>query len=121
MGLAFQNNIPLSSYLENGKIKLLNAKDTQYYFQLAAATVNNLDPKNKDHKEMLKKWTSRSLRVGPTVLLFEKGFSPLQLQFLLRWNYEAYRSYLRNLPQLAQQQHYVLNDSNTTPNLNLLI
>ena len=103
------------------KQNFLNAKDIQYYFQLAAAAVYNLDPKTKEHKEMLKKWTSRSLRVGAIVLLFEKGFSPLQLKFLLRWNSEAYSSYLRNLPQLAQQQHYILNDSNAAPNLNLLI
>ena len=98
--LPFSKVTPLSIYLKKRKIKLLNAKDSQYYFQLAIALVYNLDSKKKKHKELLNKWTSRSLCAGETVILFKKGFFQQQLMILLHWNFNAYSCYLHNLPQL---------------------
>ena len=53
LDLPFSTTKPLSIYLEKGKIKLLNAKDFQYYFRLATAAVYNLNPQKKKHRELL--------------------------------------------------------------------
>jgi hypothetical protein len=54
--------------------------------------------------------------VGACVILHGMGFTDTQIQFLLRWQSNAFFAYLRNIAGLAHQQNRALDDLSTMPN-----
>ena len=74
-----------------------------------AEFVYNLDPRKKQDKKLSKEWTPQSHCVEAIVILFENFFPQIQIMFIVCWSSNAYSCYLRNLPELAQQQNYVSN------------
>jgi hypothetical protein len=71
-----------------------------------ACEVYHLHP--VQHVKELSKWSSHSLRVGACVALHSMGFSPLDIQWLLRWRSTAFMAYLRNAAILAVKQYQAL-------------
>ena len=80
----------------------------------AAAKVYNLDP-IKNRRE-LQLWSSHSLRVGACATLYAKGFSEMEIKFLLRWKSNAFMTYLRNLAITSRRHNAALNDISRIPN-----
>ena len=80
----------------------------------AAAQVYNLDP-IKNRRE-LQLWSSHSLRVGACATLYAKGFSEMEIKFLLRWKSNAFMTYLRNLAITSRRHNAALNDISQIPN-----
>ena len=68
-------------------------------------------------KKALQKWSAHSLRVGACVLLHATGFTPLDIQWLLRWRSMAFMAYLRNLAGLATRQHQALDKAAGMPHI----
>ena len=84
-------------------VRLITAADIEDFMRPLAVAVYGLHP-TKD-KQALQKWSAHSLRVGACVLLHAMGFTPLDIQWLLRWRSNAFMAYLRNLAGLADRQH----------------
>jgi hypothetical protein len=81
---------------------------------LAAAHVYKLDP-TTDCAHLCR-WSAHSLRVGACVILHGMGFTDTQIQFLLRWQSNAFYVYLRNIAGLAHKQNRALDDLSIMPN-----
>ena len=54
-------------------------------------------------KKELSAFTSHSIRVGACVLLHAQNISPEDIKFRLRWRSDTFRTYLRNIVQLAER------------------
>jgi hypothetical protein len=113
--LGFQHFVPLCVYRhDDGTIRYITASIIESTFRMAAAHVYKLDPvKDSAH---LSRWSAHSLRVGACVILHGMGFTDTQIQFLLRWQSNAFFVYLRNIAGLAHKQNRALDDLSTMPN-----
>ena len=80
----------------------------------AAATIYNLDPVR--HKKQLSMWSSHSLRVGACTTLYSKGFSEMEIKYLLRWKSSAFMQYLRNLAVTSRRHNAAINETSEVPN-----
>jgi hypothetical protein len=80
----------------------------------AATKAYNLDP-TKNAKE-LQLWSAHSLRVGACATLYAKGFSEMEIKFLLRWKSNAFMTYLRNLAVTSRRHNEAMNDVSEIPN-----
>ena len=82
----------------------------------AADTIYNLDPVK--HKKQLSLWSSHSLRVGASATLYSKGFSEMEIKYLLRWKSNAFMQYLRNLAVTSSRRHNLaINETSEVPNV----
>ena len=63
------------------------------------------------NKKTLNLWSPHSIRVGACVLLQAAGKNSDFIQQRLRWLSDAYKVYLRNLPQLAQQHNTIVTNA----------
>ena len=118
-GRKFPAKTPLGIYRnEKGVARFIIARDLEYHFQLAAAAVYNLNKETESGKAALSKWTSKSIRIGATIILYENGYSIPQLQFILRWRSDAYKYYLCNVRKVAKQQAFAMNENTPHPNIN---
>ncbi len=108
-------HLPLCVYRhDNGSIRYITASVIESTFRMAAAHVYKLDPvKDSAH---LCRWSAHSLRVGACVILHGMGFTDTQIQFLLRWQSNAFFVYLRNIAGLAHKQNRALDDLSIMPN-----
>jgi hypothetical protein len=108
-------HLPLCVYHhDNGSIRYITASVIESTFRMAAAHVYKLDPvKDSAH---LCRWSAHSLRVGACVILHGMGFTDTQIQFLLRWQFNAFFVYLRNIAGLAHKQNRALDDLSIMPN-----
>jgi hypothetical protein len=99
---------PLSVYWAFGPccVKLISSYDIEQFMRRLASEVYHLHP--AQHAKELSKWSSHSLRVGACVALHAMGFSPLDIQWLLRWRSTAFMAYLRNAAILAVRQYQAL-------------
>ena len=94
---------PLSVYRDSyGVIRLLTSQDITDHMRSIAAKVFDLDPV-KD-KDLLQRYSAHSLRVGACVHLHAQGFSAVDIRWILRWESDAYKIYLRNFEGLAKRQ-----------------
>jgi hypothetical protein len=93
------NATPLSVYWSTSArcVKLITADDIEHFIRRLAIAVYHLHPV-KDSKD-LRRWSSHSLRVGACVALHAMWFSPLDIQWILRWRSQAFMVYLR-IPSL---------------------
>ncbi|KAI2509255.1 hypothetical protein MHU86_5143 [Fragilaria crotonensis] len=101
---------PLSVYRgTDGEVYNITTVDIDATLRHAAATVYNLDP--VAHRSTLSLWSSHSLRVGACTLLYSKGFSEMEIKYLLRWKSNAFMTYLRNLAVTSRRQNDAVNDT----------
>ena len=106
---------PLSVYRGlDGVVYNITTVEIEAVMRQAAATVYKLDPVT--HRAQLQLWSSHSLRVGACTLLYSKGFSVMEIKFLLRWKSDAFMTYLRNLAVTCRRQNDAVNASNDIPN-----
>ena len=54
-------------------------------------------------KKELSAFTSHSIRVGACILLHAQNISAEDIKFRLRWRSDTFRTYLRNIVQLAER------------------
>ena len=112
--------LPLSVYRSSspGSPKTVVANITtalvERTMRAAAAQAYNLDPVK--HRKQLQLWSAHSLRVGACTTLYSKGFSEAEIQFLLRWNSNAFMAYLRNLAVTSRRQNDAITDTSKIPN-----
>ena len=106
---------PLSCYWDpsSSSVQLITATDIEEFMRSLAVAVHGFHP-TKDKQE-LQKWSSHSLRVGACVALHAMGFSPLDIQWLLRWRSMAFMAYLRNNAGLADRHHRALDKAAGMP------
>jgi hypothetical protein len=109
------NVTPLSVYwsTRTACVKLITADDIELYMRRLARQVYHLHPV-RDAKDIAR-WSSHSLRVGACVALHAMGFSPLDIQWILRWRSLAFMVYLRNVAILAIRQFQALDKAAELP------
>ncbi|KAI2489265.1 hypothetical protein MHU86_25338 [Fragilaria crotonensis] len=106
---------PLSVYRGNDGVAYnITTVDIDATLRAAAAKVYQLDP--TAHRATLQLWSSHSLRVGACTLLYSKGFSEMEIKYLLRWKSNAFMTYLRNLAVTSRRQNDAVNDTSEIPN-----
>ena len=106
---------PLSVYrTTNGITQNITTADVERSLRHAATKAYNLDP-TKNAKE-LQLWSAHSLRVGACATLYAKGFSEMEIKFLLRWKSNAFMTYLRNLAVTSRRHNKAMNDVSEIPN-----
>ena len=106
---------PLSVYeTDTGEIQNITTADVERALRHAASKAYNLDP-IKNAKD-LQLWSAHSLRVGACATLYAKGFSEMEIKFLLRWKSNAFMTYLRNLAVTSRRHNEAMNDVSEIPN-----
>lgn len=107
--------IPLSVYrAPNGTPYNITTADVETVMRRAAASLYNLDPIK--HRTELSLWSSHSLRVGACTMLYSKGFSEMEIKYLLRWKSSAFMTYLRNLAVTSRRHNIAINEASKIPN-----
>jgi hypothetical protein len=109
------NSTPLSVYWSptGPCVKLVTASDIERFMRRLASEVYHLHPVH--NVKELSRWGTHSLRVGACVALHAMGFSPLDIQWLLRWRSTAFMVYLRNVAILAIRQYQALDRAAEQP------
>jgi hypothetical protein len=101
---------PLALYqtdsMTEPKVLLITDTKVATAMRWLASKVYKLDPIKK--KAELMRWSCHSFRVGACNLLHSQGFTGEQIKFILRWNSDAFMTYLRNSLVLADQQTIAL-------------
>lgn len=93
---------PLSVYkAPDGRVCLITSDDITKHMRDIASFLYKLDPV-KDAED-LQRWSAHSLRVGACVFLHAKGFGPIDIKWILRWESDAYKVYLRNFTGLSDR------------------
>jgi hypothetical protein len=116
-GRLLEDEIPLSVYFHptTATVRLITSRDMESFMRKLAAEVYQLHPV-KDATD-LQRWGTHSLRVGACVVLHAMGFSPLDIQFILRWKSMAFVAYLRNIAMLSDRQNRAFNRAQAMPHL----
>ena len=106
---------PLTIYWcpRHRSVRLINAGDIEKYIRRLAGAVYHLHP--VQDAAQLQRWSSRSLRVGACVTLHALGFSPVDIQWILRWQSTAFMVYLRNVAVLSIRQAQALDRAAALP------
>jgi hypothetical protein len=107
------NATPLAVYWASTCVKLITADDIELFIRRLASETYHLHP-SRDASD-LRRWSSHSLRVGACVALHAMGFSPLDIQWVLRWRSTAFMVYLRNVAILAVRQYQALDRASELP------
>ncbi len=106
---------PLSvSQKTNGIVQNVTTAVVERSLRHAATKAYNLDPTKKAKELQL--WSAHSLRVGACATLYAKGFSEMEIKFLLRWKSNAFMTYLRNLAVTSRRRNKAMNDVSEIPN-----
>ena len=108
---------PLSVYFDasSQSVRLITATDIEFFMRRLAVEVYHLHPVHDIAH--LRRWGTHSLRVGACVALHAMGFSPLDIQWILRWRSLAFMTYLRNVALLAHRQVQALDRASALPHL----
>jgi hypothetical protein len=112
-----EDDTPLSVYFHpsTATVRLITSRDMESFMRKLASEVYQLHPV-KDATD-LQRWGTHSLRVGACVILHAMGFSPLDIQFILRWKSMAFVAYLRNIAMLSDRQNRAFNKAQGMPHL----
>jgi hypothetical protein len=95
------------AYSPNGPVHFVTPRLIMNHMRSIASEIFSLHP--TADADLLRRWSTHSLRVAACVLLQEAGFTAPQIKWLLRWRSDAFMDYLRNLPGLSLQQAHALN------------
>jgi hypothetical protein len=100
------SNLPLSLFQSaEGQTFNTTTKHIESVMRATVARWANLDPANAIHAKVLQQWSSHSLRVGATNILYANGFTDHQIQTILRWESLAFMTYFRNLSIVSDKQN----------------
>ncbi|KAG7347847.1 hypothetical protein IV203_016552 [Nitzschia inconspicua] len=101
----FTSNIPLACYWSqyHDQSFYVTSTDIETAMRDTAAEYYELD--SVKHKDILTKFSARSLRVGACIILQAMGFESHQIQQMLRWKSETWLMYTRNLHVVSKQQN----------------
>ena len=115
LGNRHDHKAPIAIFKDDtGKVKFITALEIESTLRAAAASTYDLDPV-KD-KALLQLFSSHSYHVGACVLLHAMGYSPTAIKFPLRWESDAFMTYLRNLTILSNEHVKSFNEAcNTMP------
>ena len=97
--------------------RLVTSLDIEKFMRGLAVLVMGFDMTSQKDVDSVKSWSAHSLRVGAACVLHAMGFSPLDIQWLLRWRSLAFMAYLRNLAILSNRQHEALDKALRMPHL----
>jgi hypothetical protein len=115
---AGNNNLPLSLHQSDDKQTFnITTKGIEQVMRATVARWANLDPANKSHAKVLQMWSSHSLRVGATNILYANSFTEHQIMKLLRWESLAFMTYFRNLASVSDKQNDAIFKEDTINNL----
>lgn len=98
-------------------VRLVTSVDIEKFMRSIVVVVMDLDPNKKADWENIQRWGSHSLRVGAACVLHAMGFSPLDIQWLLRWRSLAFMAYLRNLAILSTRHNEALDKAASMPHI----
>jgi hypothetical protein len=113
-------NLPLSIYRDptTGTIQNFDSNIIRTFLREAAAAVYHIvDPATPDGKTTLARWSSHSFQIGAYVILYATGFTDTQIKHILRWKFDSFRRYLRNLAIIVSRQNDAMDDLATMPNI----
>lgn len=103
--LGVPEDTPIAVFRDSkGKVKHISNEDVEWLLRHAAKKVHHVTDK-KD----LQRWSMHSIRVGACTRLQLLNKPDHFIQMRLRWKSEAWKDYLRNLPELADAQNEVIN------------
>jgi hypothetical protein len=77
----------------------------------------HINPDTPQGQEDLQRWSSHSLWVGACVLLYQAGFSEMQIKHILHWKSNCFMDYLQNLLILADRHNWAFDKALGMPNL----
>ena len=107
--------LPLSVYrAPDGSPNHITTADVERVLRRAASICYGLDPVK--NRAQLALWSSHSLRVGACTTLYSKGFSEMEIKYLLRWKSNAFMTYLRNLAVTSRRHNIAMNETSEIPN-----
>ena len=111
MGTTESDTVPLAVYrdgpLDSDRHLLYSDQVTQLVRDVVC-DVLNLDPV-KD-KEEVSRYSTHSLRVGACQILYANGFQAHEIKMLLRWQSDAFMTYLRDIAWVARKQVDAVNE-----------
>lgn len=84
-------------------VRYVVASDIEKAFRMLAQELYGLNPAKDADKEELQRWSSHSIRVDACTLLHAARYDPTYIQFLLRWDSNAFMKYLRNLVTISKK------------------
>jgi len=103
--------VPLAVYRDgpsDSDRHLLYSDQVTTLIREVVCEVLNLDP-IKD-KEEVSRYSTHSLRVGACQILYASGFHAHEIKMLLRWQSDAFMTYLRDIAWVARKQMEAVND-----------
>ena len=108
---------PLGLYLDaaTGRVRLITSPIIESLMRSLASVVYGFHP--IDDATPLQQWGSHSLRVGACVALHARGFSNIDIKWLLRWRSDAFMAYLQNIALLADRHNRELDRLAMMPHL----
>lgn len=111
VGTTESTTIPLAVYRDGPLTTdryLIYSDQVTELIREVVCEVLNLDPvKDKDE---LARYSTHSLRVGACQILYANGFHAHEIKMLLRWQSEAFMTYLRDIAWVARKQIEAMND-----------
>ena len=112
-----ESSTPLAIYYHqpSGSVRHITSSEIEGFMRELASKVYQLHPV-KDAKD-LQRWGTHSLRVGACVILHAMGFSPLDIQWILRWKSMAFMAHLRNIAMLSTRQSRAFDKAQAMPHL----
>ena len=100
-----RTHTPLAVFRDDkNKPRYISNRDVEQILQHAAKKVHNITKAAE-----LSQWSCHSVRVGACIRLQLLNKPDHFIQMRLRWTSEAWKDYLRNLPELADAQNKVIN------------
>ena len=108
-----RDDIPVGVYKANGKMYYIHDALINRLLQESAIAAFDLDP-IRDAKAIAR-WTTHSLRVGATCILYAAGFSPIDIKHILRWKSDTFMMYLRELDHVMNRHTQAVTDFSELP------
>jgi hypothetical protein len=113
--VGFCPTTPLAIYRTSyGKVQTVCDRQIEHSMRAIATTVYRLDP-SRD-ADLIKKWSSHSLRIGACVILHSMGIPASTIKLLLRWKSDSFMEYLRNITAICDTQNEAISNASLMPN-----
>jgi hypothetical protein len=98
-------DIPLGLYYNSRhkEVRLITSDDIEKVMRESACLAYNLNPNKPSDMDLLRLWTSHSLRVGACTLLYAQSYDTIKIKKMLRWRSDSFMMYLRNLAVISLQ------------------
>ncbi|KAG7339748.1 hypothetical protein IV203_025427 [Nitzschia inconspicua] len=112
----YKHNVPVAVYRHDDTNNLcyITSADIEDGMQRTAIELYELDTQRD--KDDIKRFSAHSLRVGACVILQALGFQDHQIQQLLRWKSDKWRTYTRNLFIMTKKHNRAVFEASKMPN-----